>query len=138
MRGLTIHQPFANFIADGTKEYETRSWRTSYTGPLAIHASKNRSEAEYSGLEIEGPFGAIVAVATLIGCIPSETQLQYAQDRWPPITEAERDVGDWSPGRYAWALADVVKLAQPVPARGFPWLWRLPPDAASLLGVSAE
>ena len=32
MKALTIHQPFANHIANGAKRYETRSWRTSYTG----------------------------------------------------------------------------------------------------------
>ena len=139
MRALSLWQPWANFVADGTKRYETRSWRTNYTGPIAIHASKNKSETLWSGLETEGPFGAIVAVATLMGCIPTETQLQFNHptsqfdylnqtEFWPPITDEERDVGDWTPGRWAWALRDVVKLPEPLPLRGYQGLWRLPSD----------
>ena len=37
-RALTLHQPWASLIAIGAKTMETRSWSTSYRGPLAIHA----------------------------------------------------------------------------------------------------
>lgn len=40
MKVLTLHQPYATAIALGHKRYETRSWWTSYRGPLAIHAAK--------------------------------------------------------------------------------------------------
>jgi len=35
---LTLHQPWASLIAIGVKTMETRSWSTSYRGPLTIHA----------------------------------------------------------------------------------------------------
>src|SRR6266567_3747703 len=37
---LTLTQPFATLVAGGAKHLETRSWSTSYRGPLAIHAAK--------------------------------------------------------------------------------------------------
>lgn len=37
---LTLSQPYASLVALGAKRIETRSWRTSYRGPLAIHAAK--------------------------------------------------------------------------------------------------
>lgn len=40
MRCLTLTQPYASLIAIGAKTIETRSWSTSYRGPLAIHAAK--------------------------------------------------------------------------------------------------
>lgn len=40
MKALTVRQPWASLIAGGTKTIETRSWPTSYRGPLAIHAGK--------------------------------------------------------------------------------------------------
>lgn len=40
MKALTIRQPWASLIALGVKTIETRSWSTSYRGPLAIHAGK--------------------------------------------------------------------------------------------------
>lgn len=36
---LTLHQPWASLVAWGYKRIETRSWPTSYRGPLAIHAA---------------------------------------------------------------------------------------------------
>jgi hypothetical protein len=38
MKALTLHQPWATAVAEGIKTIETRSWSTSYRGPLAIHA----------------------------------------------------------------------------------------------------
>ena len=40
MKALTLHQPWANLVALGHKQIETRSWATKYRGALAIHAGK--------------------------------------------------------------------------------------------------
>jgi hypothetical protein len=40
MKVLTLTQPWATLVAIGAKRIETRSWSTSYRGPLAIHAAK--------------------------------------------------------------------------------------------------
>ncbi len=38
MKRLSLIQPWATLILSGAKRFETRSWRTPYRGPLAIHA----------------------------------------------------------------------------------------------------
>ncbi|MFA5169832.1 MAG: ASCH domain-containing protein [Candidatus Paceibacterota bacterium] len=40
MKAITVIQPWTSLIALGEKKIETRSWKTNYRGPLAIHASK--------------------------------------------------------------------------------------------------
>jgi hypothetical protein len=40
MKALTLTQPYATLVAVGAKLIETRGWKTSYRGPLAIHAAK--------------------------------------------------------------------------------------------------
>ena len=40
MKALTLTQPWATLVAIGAKRIETRSFRVSYRGPLAIHAAK--------------------------------------------------------------------------------------------------
>lgn len=40
MKAITIWQPWASLLVCGEKKYETRSWATSYRGPIAIHAAK--------------------------------------------------------------------------------------------------
>jgi activating signal cointegrator 1 len=41
MLGLTVHQPYAQLLAIGAKQYETRSYPTKYRGKVAIHAGLN-------------------------------------------------------------------------------------------------
>lgn len=89
MKALTLHQPWATLVASGVKTIETRSWQTSYRGPLAIHAGKRWPTVEESLLlESLGwppiacllalarkapaiPYGAVVATCELIDCAPS-------------------------------------------------------------------
>jgi hypothetical protein len=59
MKALTLTQPSATLVAPGAKRIETRSWPTSYRGPLAIHAA--------AGL---GPIGGWRAMLRLCSCDP--------------------------------------------------------------------
>jgi len=147
MKAISLIQPWASLAALGLKEWETRSWYSNYRGLLAIHASKRApsyareffEEAFYGfGPLTENPYesfddlprGAIIAVARLADVVPTE-------ELCPPgrrgrLSERERMYGDFSPGRYAWLLADVVRLAAPVPCRGNFGLWDAPPELRDL------
>lgn len=39
MKALSIKQPWASLIAQGIKDIENRTWKTSYRGRIYIHAS---------------------------------------------------------------------------------------------------
>jgi len=41
MKCLSLTQPWASLMALGAKQIETRSWKTDFRGPVAIHASLN-------------------------------------------------------------------------------------------------
>ena len=41
MKALSLKQPWADLIVSGVKPIENRKWKSSYRGPLLIHASKN-------------------------------------------------------------------------------------------------
>ncbi len=38
-RGLTLWEPWATFISQGLKQFETRSWSTKFRGHLLVHAA---------------------------------------------------------------------------------------------------
>lgn len=127
MKALTLHQPWASAIAAGLKRYETRSWSTSYRGPLAIHAGKSVPpyareflsallKQEREVLPEPMPLGAVVAIADLVTCHRITTGGLL-------VSPYERSWGDWSDGRFAWELASVRVLTPPVPARGAQGLW---------------
>jgi hypothetical protein len=142
---LTLTQPWASMIeavALGLpgKRIETRSWQTSYRGPLAIHAGKGLAGMQkgvWEDLCQSTPFremllemgyvnaagqvntdalprGAIVAVVDLVDILPVEQV---------PPTEPERSFGNYAPGRYAWLLENVRRVEPPVQAKGKQGLW---------------
>jgi hypothetical protein len=155
MKALSLIQPWATLIAIGAKRIETRSWPTDYRGPLAIHASKwlgtdgrvvsahvadclsccheepYRTALTRSGIESvrDLPSGALVATVRLVGVLRTDSSLLR-------VDFEEREFGDYSPGRYAWLLADVRPLPTPIPFRGMPGLWEFP-DAALTVQTSA-
>jgi activating signal cointegrator 1 len=147
VKAITLTQPWATLVAIGAKSFETRSWRTSYTGPLAIHAARTipnearkfaRSEPALRELNAWGyllggnwaslPKGAIVAVCRLDLCEPAFDAICKGLIGG---ANHERVFGDFSDGRYAWRLDDVVWIRNPIPCRGALGLWTVPDDLHS-------
>lgn len=207
MKVLTLHQPWASLVALGVKTIETRSWSTSYRGPLAIHAGASFrgiddelecEEAGWRAAQIGGyqasycyrtsdegvrgqtmlvatpgavvepsvpiaiedeysvmPVGAIVATCTLVDVVPIGGPSSFrtglfdgdegdlpgrpvvvhhpAYAGLPPVhgeclvlddDGRQTDItdqlpyGDFTPGRFAWLLADVEPVDPPVPFKG--------------------
>lgn len=57
MKALSLTQPWATLVAIGAKRLETRSWSTTYRGPLAIHAAK-RFPRNCQELVLHEPFAS--------------------------------------------------------------------------------
>jgi activating signal cointegrator 1 len=127
---LSLWQPWATLVAIGAKRNETRSWSTSYEGPLAIHATKGNLDREVLDAESfrralagrELPRGAVLAVGWLDGCVRTASLVGTG------LSDQEMAFGDYTPGRWAWLFARVIELSQPVPARGAQgmWTWESP------------
>lgn len=85
------------------------------------------------------PFGAIIGVANLVDCRPSEsftvgeldtTRLPTGEDI-QAYAFSERMLGDFSPGRWGWILEDAVSLIDPIPVRGLQRIWNLSPELSA-------
>ncbi len=126
MKAITLWQPWASMVAVGLKTYETRSWPTTYRGPLAIHAAKYVvpdsqlpklliAEAEaWMDLSLaDFPRGVIVATAHLSICRRAENIPRDLRNHW----------GNFAQGRWAWLLSAVTAVDPPIPARGYQRLW---------------
>jgi hypothetical protein len=122
LTAITLHQPWASLIAEGKKNYETRSWAIDYRGLIAIHAAKKLHEDEslISLLEIpaaEIPLGAVVAIAELTDCILMDEEFILKQSSF------EQYLGLWEVGCYAWKLEN-VRAIEPIPVLGKQGLWK--------------
>ncbi len=132
MKALTLTQPWATLVALGTKTLETRSWRTDYRGPLAIHAAKtirandrefcrraavaqllrDRAIDDVAAL----PSGCVIATAVLRDVVPVGRFSRAGLSVYNLV------FGDFSAGRFVWIL-DEARVIEPVPARGSLGLW---------------
>lgn len=107
MRALTLHQPWASLVAAGVKQIETRSWSTSYRGPLAIHAGKKRIH-----------FGGITYLKGTIFDRPQVVDRRTL--RLPSGVEVPHpDIDDWPKG----AVVATAELVDVVPVNA----WRADP-----------
>lgn len=111
MRALTIRQPWADAIAHGEKRIENRTWATRHRGDFLIHAAaaedRNALPAEMTEAWPDTRSG-VIAVAGLV-------EVHFANGRC---------CQKWGfPEVYHWELANVRRLAEPVPCKGRLGLW---------------
>ncbi|MFT9597857.1 ASCH domain-containing protein [Mesobacillus sp.] len=137
MKVLSMIQPWASLFVLGESQYETRSWRTKYRGPLAIHTSKKIDKGVCSHVAIKSlllkhgfktenlPTGVIIAVCQLVNCL----RVMENNETWA-VLEDGRTVsgndfflGDYKVGGYVWEVRDMKMLDRFIPAKGRLGLW---------------
>jgi len=131
IRALTIRQPWAWAICSDRKKVENRTRATHYRGPLLIHAGQRIDyDAQMPGGLAMPPMGmvlgAVIAIAELTDCHFESRSWRYGG--------SDACCGAWSElDAWHWTLANVRKLAEPIPCRGQQGLWRPPADVLELL-----
>lgn len=144
MRAISVWQPWASLLVTGQKEYETRSWKTDYRGPIAIHAAKKplsqtmrlmtvesrRAAKECMRLDyIDGKkyaqTGGIVGIAYLEGCIEITEKFAEKLKKEKP---REYLFGNFTVGRYALKMRDPVFFQKVIPERGRQGWWNWEPE----------
>lgn len=133
MKTISIHQPWAQLIILGLKQYETRNYPIQHRGPLAIHATKSREfetlffdPAFLPWLEAWGynspadlAYGAVLGTVNLLSVhVSNECQPNAFERAW----------GDWSKGRFVWKLELVERFERPVTVQGQRGLWEWEPE----------
>lgn len=140
MKAITVIQPWASLLAEGAKLYETRSWKTNYRGEILIHAGKKDPLFGISAMSDEAwtdacialgihgtvnrfehlPTGAIIGKTRLVNCIEITPEFSERMRRDFPT---EYSFGDFTPGRYAWAMKDTEAFDEPIWLSGKQGLW---------------
>ena len=121
MKAITLWQPWAALVADGSKRYETRGWNTQHRGRLAIHSAKTEKGLQYArdnDIPIPGrlEFGKVLCIVDLIEVYKTETLFQM-------LPGEQLLLGDFSPGRFAWMIKLIEVLETPIPASGSQGFW---------------
>jgi hypothetical protein len=132
VKAITVHNFWAWAIWAGHKRYENRQRRTSYRGPLAIHAGVSSKSLEESAaflhqLGLVAPLdwhrntaGSISAVAELIDVH------EYSKTA-KPLIRSPLDADPWAWGPIVLELANIRPIV-PRYCRGALDLWDVPPE----------
>ncbi len=148
VKGLTLWQPYAEAMIVFSagmplKTVETRSWPTSYRGPIAIHSAK-RDTPDLRSAWIEAmsrprdaeafrrggiyswsdmPLGSILGIGNLVACIPTspirrDTEARMVRVLGEEQWESDRLWGNFAPERFLWHVEEVDVFPTPIPYRG--------------------
>ena len=130
---LSLIQPWASLVACGVKLHETRGWAVPSTRKIpfrmAIHASASKVERALplSLLQLCArlfgndwamilPRGKILAIVTVVAC-------DKAHEIVHRLRGEDALCGNFARGRWAWGMAEIEKLEEPIAARGALGLW---------------
>ncbi len=128
MKAITVRQPWAWLLIHGGKDIENREWRSSYRGPIAIHAARGLTREEWRDcFDYVASFdpdlarripafaslmrGAVLGTMTMTGCVTDSNS-------------------PWFQGTYGFVLKDARPFKYPIFVRGALNLWEvdLPQD----------
>ena len=115
MKALTLWQPWASLVALGVKTIETRSWSTTYRGPLAIHAAKRVVYGPVGPCYAETLFSDVRHVEDCY-CDTGEVDVpcQRGATRSPLLTQGGQATSELPVGAVVatCTLVDVVPVAE--------------------------
>jgi hypothetical protein len=147
VKALTLWQPWASLVALGVKSIETRSWSTSYRGPLAIHASKRPADQSnlrlwmplHSAMKRTLPCGTCGHADGFHACHMTFTRCICNCDGWtePPLplgaVVATSTLVDVVPTLAAEDTIDQAWMPHVAPTKqGDLWLWEGPGEVENL------
>jgi hypothetical protein len=130
---LPMWQPWASLVQIGAKYYETRGYRlpdrllgertaihatktTDHLGaieqqPFRRHLAAALADDRLLYIDDQLPLGALICSVVFTECI--RITADFA-DQLKQQSPHEFAFGNYAPGRYAWALGDVITLPEPV------------------------
>lgn len=127
MKVLTIKEPWASLIVNGYKEYEFRSWKTNYRGPILIHAGltlEKKHSLLFKDYNLNYGRGEIIGEAVLTDCIPVTKSFEDELYRINPLIYGKSK----HPRVYAWRLENIVMYEKRIPCKGKLGLWNYDMD----------
>lgn len=116
---LSIRQPWAWCILHADKDIENRSWPTRFRGPVAVHAARGMTRAEYEdclatvhAISLAYPFPAGLTMPA-----PHELELGGIVGTVEIVDCVRKSASPWFFGQYGFVLRN-AKPVDFIPVRG--------------------
>ena len=115
LNALSVKQPWAEMISNGSKYIEIRTWQTKYRGPLLICAS-SRQDASFNKLDPDCfRLGCACCIVDLLEIDPMSSK--YAKGAYPMSDMEDLRRGRFK-GQYAWYLDNPRVICDFIPVKG--------------------
>lgn len=115
MKALSLKQPWADLVVDGRKTIELRTWKVSYRGELAIHASQSIHLEACQGFGLDARRKVTGAV---IGIVELADIIELDEARFEATKDQHLASGYFRAPIYGWVLMHPQRLEQPIPVGG--------------------
>ena len=121
MLAISIHQPYASWIARGRKTLEIRCWRMHHRGPLLVCSTAKEPVLPLpeDATEADFPTGVAIAMVDVIDCRPMTP------------ADAQAACVDFRDGMFAVALGN-PRPTKHLPVSGKQRLYQSPYDVKQL------
>lgn len=111
LKAMSIRQPWAYSVCVGSKTVENKAKKTTYRGPLVIHASAQKADLSHVAREVGKQnvptqlfaFGAAIGIVDLVDVVEMNRSL-----------EGNRSAN----GPMCWILANARMFSGPIPMKG--------------------
>ena len=123
MKVITLKQPFASLIAEGYKEYEFRTWKTSYRGEIYIHAGLSidkEAMKRFEYLNLDYPQGQIIAKCNITDCVLIDEKMKELLKKKDPIVYQGAILSNKK--EYGFKLENIKKI-KPIKTKGKLSIW---------------
>jgi hypothetical protein len=121
MKALSIKQPWVWAILNAGKDIENRSWKTSFRGSIALHASAKPNREARLPRGIRCPDFGTLDTSSICGVALVVDITTKSRSKWFYHPDDDHT-------NYGWVLADVTPLVAPIPCNGALNLWNVPPE----------
>lgn len=126
MKVITVKQPFASLITEGYKEYEFRTWKSSYRGELYIHAGlgvDKEAMKRFEYLHLDYPQGVILAKCNMTDCVEIDDNMKkILKEKDEKVYQGAIYKGKDEKKDYGFHLENIEKI-KPIPAKGKLSFW---------------
>jgi hypothetical protein len=139
VKALSLWQPWAQLIAVGAKQVETRNWRPPATLGQVVICSAQRSlnlAKDVPDSAARGRIGYALDVAGFVGgaglwygkalCLVSIASVCASESLRRTLSDDELAFGDYRDGRFGWVLTNLRPFRLPFPVCGRQGIFDVP------------
>jgi hypothetical protein len=131
-RAISLRQPWASLMAHGLKTIENRPWRTSFRGPILIHASLSWRKAE-----VVGDWDLSLSILRDAGVRPPDFGLEDMHrmrggviGRMDVTGCVDESDNPFFFGPHGFPVENALALEAVVPCKGMLGMFKVPMDVA--------